>query len=230
MKNKYFLTFLILGGFVLGLNCKTPHLMIAKDKNLFGGKLRFAFFDFKDSPSFRGSGKIVSEALTRSSLKMKNWQTIERKIIDKVLKEKKINLASGIGMNDLREINRILGADYFITGTVTEWKIKETFLEFHFTFAFQYRIVSIKDGTIKMVGTFQSVNQDDKRGFMAAALKESDPQKMCVGLIFGAIMDTIHYFAADSDTYKDEMDFLNIAGNKWINEIGDELNIPLFNE
>jgi len=220
----------LLGLFLLSSGCTVPHHMITKNKKLFSGQLRLAFFNFKDKPSFPGLGKIVSEALTRSSLKMKKWQTIERKIISKVLKEKKINLATGLDLDDLNEINKILGADYFVTGTVTEYLIKETFLEFHFRLGFQYRVVSIKDGTVKLVGNFESTHQDDKRGFTAQALRETDPVNLIVGLIIGVVLDTAYYFIADSDTYKDEMDFLNIAGNKWVTDLGNKLEIPLLND
>ncbi|HNW45191.1 MAG TPA: FlgO family outer membrane protein [Elusimicrobiales bacterium] len=82
-------------------------------------------------------GTIVAERVTTELIKQKRLTVVERKAIDKVLSELKLQL-SGINADSTRKLGKMLGADLLVVGTVTE--LTENRLELNM------RLASVESG------------------------------------------------------------------------------------
>ncbi|MDD2805133.1 MAG: FlgO family outer membrane protein [Elusimicrobiales bacterium] len=64
-------------------------------------------------------GTVVAERVTTELIRQKRLTVVERKAIEKVLSELKLQL-SGIDADSTRKLGKMLGADLLVVGTVTE--------------------------------------------------------------------------------------------------------------
>jgi len=64
-------------------------------------------------------GSIVAERVTTELIRQKRLTVVERKAIEKVLSELKLQL-SGIDADSTRKLGKMLGADLLVVGTITE--------------------------------------------------------------------------------------------------------------
>lgn len=98
--------------------------------------LDFSYSDGRDSRD----GAVVSERIITELVKSKKCTVVERRELEKVLQELKLEQTGLIDVNSTKSIGRMLGAEQVILGTLTE--LPEGRLELN------TRIVSVASGTV----------------------------------------------------------------------------------
>lgn len=93
-----------------------------------GDKPKLAVFNFSNDTPFESEviGPGVSNTLVTSLVKSKHFRVVERSMIQKVMGEISLSLSGMTGMESAVEAGEILGADYLIMGSITEFGIKTT--------------------------------------------------------------------------------------------------------
>ncbi len=104
----------------------------AKNADAYGPLIGALLKDYKDTgrtiavagftrPDGRATadGTIVAERVTTELIRQKRLTVVERKAIEKVLSELKLQL-SGIDADSTRKLGKMLGADLLVVGTVME--------------------------------------------------------------------------------------------------------------
>lgn len=112
---------------------------ILRDTSLTGtgiAVLDFAYSDGRDSRD----GVVVSERVIMELVKSKKVTVVERRDLEKVLKELKLGQTGLIDVNSTKDIGKMVGAESVILGTLTE--LPEGRLELN------ARIVSVASGTV----------------------------------------------------------------------------------
>lgn len=71
-----------------------------------------------------GLNNAVCDMLT-TEMSQAGWDMVEREQLDKVLKEQDLGAGGRLDPSTAAPIGKILGADYLIIGTITEWGMKE---------------------------------------------------------------------------------------------------------
>jgi curli biogenesis system outer membrane secretion channel CsgG len=89
-------------------------------KNCSGDKkIAVANFTYPDGRS-SGDGDVVSERLTTELVRIKKFRVAERREIEKVFDELKLQGSGAIGTDSVKSIGKMVGADWLILGTLTE--------------------------------------------------------------------------------------------------------------
>jgi curli biogenesis system outer membrane secretion channel CsgG len=91
---------------------------LLKDYKGTGRTIAVAGFTRPDGRA-TADGTIVAERVTTELIRQKRLTVVERKAIEKVLSELKLQL-SGIDADSTRKLGKMLGADLLVVGTVTE--------------------------------------------------------------------------------------------------------------
>jgi len=97
---------------------------------------RFSYSDGRDSMD----GGVVAERITTELVKVKRIKVIERKEIERVFQELKLQRSGAIDSDSVKEIGKLLGADWVVVGTLTELPDKQVELN--------ARIVGVESGEI----------------------------------------------------------------------------------
>jgi len=94
------------------------------------GKKIVCVMDLEDKSSHRGSwhniGTGVAEMMVTSLSDTKKYTLIEREKLEAVMEEQKLGASGAITAQTAAKIGRLLGAQYIITGAVTEFGIKDS--------------------------------------------------------------------------------------------------------
>lgn len=90
-------------------------------KNAAGAdkKIGVANFTYPDG-RVSGDGDVVSGRITTELVRLKKFKVTERKEIEKVFAELKLQSSGAIGADSIKDIGKTLGADWLILGTLTE--------------------------------------------------------------------------------------------------------------
>lgn len=83
-----------------------------------------AGFSYSDGRDSRDGG-VVAERITTELVKAKKFKVIERKEIEKVFEELKLQRSGAIDSDSAKEIGKMLGADWVVVGTLTELPDKQ---------------------------------------------------------------------------------------------------------
>ena len=102
-----------------------------------------AGFSYSDGRDSRDGG-VVAERITTELVKLKKFQVIERKEIEKVFEELKLQRSGAIDPDYAKEIGKMLGADWVVVGTLTELPNKQLELN--------TRLVGVESGEIINAG------------------------------------------------------------------------------
>jgi tetratricopeptide (TPR) repeat protein/TolB-like protein len=90
-------------------------------KNLESGKIRVAVMDFQDlEGKVTGLGRFIAEELTTRLFETKQFEVIERQLLDKVLQELKLGASGFVDADSAQELGKILGVSAIISGTITD--------------------------------------------------------------------------------------------------------------
>ena len=94
------------------------------------GKKIVCVMDLEDKSNQRGDwhniGTGVAEMLVTALSETKKYTLIERNKLEAVLAEQKLGSSGAVTVQTAAKIGRLLGANYIITGAVTEFGIKES--------------------------------------------------------------------------------------------------------
>jgi len=90
-------------------------------------KIAVAGFSYSDGRDSRDGG-VVAERITTTLVKAKKFKVIERKEIEKVFEELKLQRSGAINPDSAKEIGKLLGADWVVVGTLTELPDKQLVL------------------------------------------------------------------------------------------------------
>jgi curli biogenesis system outer membrane secretion channel CsgG len=82
-------------------------------------KIAVANFTYPDGRA-SADGGVVSERLTTELVNLKKFRVTERKEIEKVFEELKLQSSGAIGADSVKSIGKLLGADWLVLGTLTE--------------------------------------------------------------------------------------------------------------
>ncbi|MDO8804113.1 MAG: FlgO family outer membrane protein [Elusimicrobiota bacterium] len=102
-------------------------------------KIAVAGFSYSDGRDSRDGG-VVAERITTELVKLKKIKIIERKEIEKVFEELKLQRSGAIDSDSVKDIGKMLGADWVVVGTLTELPDKQLELN--------ARIVGVESGEI----------------------------------------------------------------------------------
>jgi len=99
--------------------------------SLAAGKKRIAVMDLEDKTSGQHSGwhsvgAGMADMLTTTLVKSGKFSVIEREKIEKVMKEQAFGASGAVNAQTAAKIGQILGVQYIVTGSVTEFGIKES--------------------------------------------------------------------------------------------------------
>ncbi len=83
------------------------------------GKIAVADFTYPDGRA-SGDGGVVSERLTTELVRRKKFRVAERKEMDAVLAELKLQSSGAMDQGSIKSVGKMLGADWLILGTLTE--------------------------------------------------------------------------------------------------------------
>jgi TolB-like protein len=90
-------------------------------KNCEGPDKKIAVTDFNYlDERVSGDGNIVSERVTTELVELKKFKVTERKEIEKVFVELKLQRSGAIDVDSVKSIGKMLGADWIILGTLAE--------------------------------------------------------------------------------------------------------------
>lgn len=107
---------------------KTVYQTLAEEllKNCEGAdkKIAVAGVSYSDGRTSSG-GRLVAERITAELEKAGKVKVIERKEIDEVLEKLKVQRCPPLTTYSAKEIGKLLGADWVVTGTLTELAGKE---------------------------------------------------------------------------------------------------------
>ena len=98
-----------------------------------------AGFSYSDGRDSRDGG-VVAERITTELVKAKKFKVIERKEIEKVFEELKLQRSGAINPDSAKDIGKMLGADWMVVGTLTELPDKQLELN--------ARLVGVESGEI----------------------------------------------------------------------------------
>jgi len=82
-------------------------------------KIAVANFAYEDGRA-SGDGEVVSARLTTELVKLKKFRVAERKEIEKVFAELKLQRSGAMDAGSVKDAGKLLGADWMVLGTLTE--------------------------------------------------------------------------------------------------------------
>ena len=82
-------------------------------------KIAVANFNYLDERT-SGDGNIISERVTTELVRLKKFKVTERKEIEKVFTELKLQRSGAIDTDSIKSMGKMLGADWIILGTLAE--------------------------------------------------------------------------------------------------------------
>ena len=92
---------------------------LLKDCTGVNKTIAVAGFSYSDGRDSRDGG-VVAERITTELVKLKKFKVIERKEIEKVFEELKLQRSGAIDSDSAKDIGKMLGADWVVVGTLTE--------------------------------------------------------------------------------------------------------------
>jgi len=105
-------------------------LLSAAANGWCGGKKIVCVLDLEDksnhSHSWQNVGTGVAEMLVTALSDTKKYTLIERSKLDAVLEEQKLGASGAVTAQTAAKIGRLLGAQYIVTGAITEFGIKDS--------------------------------------------------------------------------------------------------------
>lgn len=110
-----------------------------RDNSLTGSSIAVLDFSYSDGRDSR-DGVVVSERVIMELVKSKKVTVVERRELEKVLKELKLGQTGLIDVNSTKDIGRMVGAEAVILGSLTE--LPEGKLELN------ARVISVSSGTV----------------------------------------------------------------------------------
>jgi len=165
MMKKYFLITIVL--FFVACT-STENTILIKDKESLKKPIRIAVLSFVDAPQYPGSGTSVADALTNELLQISNWDLVERSQIEKILKEKSLDM-TGLTDSQLTDIGKLAKTDYIIVGSVSDYYYDRQFYIVPKTkIAFNARIINTQTGSI--VGTLRYNRETNKNAWCGCCL------------------------------------------------------------
>lgn len=118
-----FLTSILLFTSISFVSAKNNYKKVAKEllSNFENTKKSIAVAQFSYSDGRTSmDGVVVSERLITEIIKLKKFIVVERKELEKVLQELKLEKTGLVDLKSAKNIGKILGADFIILGTLTE--------------------------------------------------------------------------------------------------------------
>ncbi|MEW5951093.1 MAG: CsgG/HfaB family protein [Elusimicrobiota bacterium] len=95
-----------------------------------GGKKIVCVIDLEDksshSHSWHNVGTGIADMMVTALAESKKYTVIEREKLEKVMEEQKLGASGAVTPQTAAKIGRLLGANYIITGSVTEFGIKDS--------------------------------------------------------------------------------------------------------
>ncbi len=92
---------------------------LLREKARPGAKIGVASFAYPDGRN-SGDGGVVSERLTVELVKLGKFKVTERRDIEKVLGELKLQASGAMDQDSIKSLGKTLGADLLVLGTLTE--------------------------------------------------------------------------------------------------------------
>ncbi|MFN7974986.1 MAG: CsgG/HfaB family protein [Acidobacteriota bacterium] len=95
-------------------------------------KPRIAVIEFENQTDWWGNrlGTGVQNMIVTELVKSQKWRVIEREKLNSVMKEQSLSLSGAVDTSTLVKIGKILGLKYFLTGSITQFDIKNSGFSF----------------------------------------------------------------------------------------------------
>lgn len=113
---------------------------------------RIAVIEFSDlKGNITELGKFIAEELTTRLFLTKKFEVVERELLNKVLKEHKLNLSGLVDPASAKELGKILGVSAIVSGTITDLGK---------TVKINSRLIATESGTIFAVAAVELVKDE----------------------------------------------------------------------
>lgn len=123
---------------------------LLKGKEKEGKNKSIAVVDFTYSdghPSW--DGDIIADRLTTEIVRMKGFKIIERKDIEKVLKELKFQRSGLVDINSIKETGKMRGADWLVVGKLTKLSDDQIEINARVVVVESCEVISAASGVVK---------------------------------------------------------------------------------
>ncbi len=93
-----------------------------------GGKMTIAIVEFRNTSNYDGPwalGQGMSDMLATALFKTGKFRVVERERLEKIMEEKQLARSGEVKSKDLAALGKLIGADYIITGNVTEFGMSQ---------------------------------------------------------------------------------------------------------
>lgn len=105
-------------------------LLLAAAPGYCAGKKIICVMELEDKSShnhsWRNVGTGVADMMVTALAETKKYTLIEREKLDKVLEEQRLGASGAVTAQTAAKIGRLLGANYIITGSITEFGVKDS--------------------------------------------------------------------------------------------------------
>jgi len=146
-------------------------------------KPKVAIIDFEDAVNTgaldyrlptEGTGALISNILITELVKTKRVTVLERKNLDKVLRELKLGAVSGyVDPENALKLGKLANVDYIITGKIVDYQLQNRaggFIDFKFTSSTgvvgtEVRIIDVETGQIFKADTIYGEEKDSNFRF-----------------------------------------------------------------
>jgi TolB-like protein len=83
-------------------------------------KIAIIPFSYADGREAAKDGSVVSERITMKLIKLQKFEIVERSMLDKVMKELKLQNSGGMDVGSTQQLGKLLGVEAIVTGTLVE--------------------------------------------------------------------------------------------------------------
>lgn len=119
------LAMLLTAGFGSAAFAEDPYTVMAKEITEAGSvlnnkKIAIIPFSYADGREAAKDGSVISERLTMKLIKQQKFEIVERSMLDKVMKELKLQNSGGMDAGSTQQLGKLLGVEAIVTGTIVE--------------------------------------------------------------------------------------------------------------
>ncbi len=107
-------------------NSEQPIEFVFPEYTGTGEKPRIAILDFTNDTPFESYviGASVANTFVTALIKSKHFRVIERSMLGRIIEEQNLGMSGALGAAEASEVGKILGVDYVVAGSISEFGIK----------------------------------------------------------------------------------------------------------
>lgn len=149
--------------------CALALASVAQAADKPGEKPRIAVIEFTNQTNWWGNqlGSGVQNMIITALVKSGKWRVLEREMLNTIMKEQSLSLSGAIDTSTLVKIGKLKGIKYFLTGSITQFDIKQSGFSFGVghvgktkkKVALDARLVNVETGDIEWADTASDTDE-----------------------------------------------------------------------